>query len=393
MNICFFTTNSVSPTVGGTERITLTVAKSLRDNYGWRCFSLYGVDAPIDYETDVFEDAAKIEDFKKDKDVLREKLAQWKIDLLINQGGFSLSGVFSEVLHEIGAKYVFCHHFEPGWELNFLKLKYLVERFQSHRSIANLIRVMLYPYYEVRQRIEKPKGYRVSYEKADAVVLLSKGFIPQFMKFGGIGDRSKFRVIHNGLSFDSFFDANKLGEKKKEVLIVSRMTDTPKKISYALRIWNEVEKTGRFPDWTLRLVGDGSDLGRYQRYVAKQRLQQVVFEGAHAPEESYRRAALFMMTSRSEGWGLTLTEAQQNGCVPLAFDTYASLHEIITDGYDGLIIPKDDLGKYAEKLMTLMGDDKLREKLAAQAIESSHRFEQKAIARQWHELLLELKTK
>ena len=94
-----------------------------------------------------------------------------------------------------------------------------------------------------------------------------------------------------------------------------------------------------------------------------------------------------MMTSQSEGWGLTLTEAQQNGCVPLAFDTYASLHEIITDGYNGYIIPKDDLKGYVEQLKEIMRDDSLRKQLALTAINSSHRFEQNRIIEQWYNLL------
>ena len=45
-----------------------------------------------------------------------------------------------------------------------------------------------------------------------------------------------------------------------------------------------------------------------------------------------------MMTSSFEGWGLTLTEAQQYGCVPLAFHSFASLTDIITDKVNGFAI-------------------------------------------------------
>lgn len=87
-------------------------------------------------------------------------------------------------------------------------------------------------------------------------------------------------------------------------------------------------------------MGIGSDLDSYKQYVRKHQLKQVSFRGLQVPEEYYRQASIFMMTSKSEGWGLTLTEAQQYGCVPIAFDTYASLHEIITDRFNGFIIKK-----------------------------------------------------
>ena len=64
------------------------------------------------------------------------------------------------------------------------------------------------------------------------------------------------------------------------------------------------------------------------------------------PEPYYNEASIFMMTSSFEGWGLTLTEAQQYGCVPLAFRSFASLTDIITDKVNGFAIPNDDISLY-----------------------------------------------
>ena len=158
-----------------------------------------------------------------------------------------------------------------------------------------------------------------------------------------------------------------------------------------MNIWNEVEKCGEFADWTLRLVGTGEDLPRYKRFVAQNKLKQVVFEGAQQSEDFYKRSSIFMLTSQSEGWGLTLTEAQQNGCVPIAFDTYDSLHEIITDGNDGFIITKGRLDIYVNHLKDLMRDKDTRYKMAQTAIETSHRFEQTKIAKQWYKILNDIK--
>ncbi len=387
MNICFYTSFGVSPTQGGTERITSTVARCLTNIFGCKCYSLYSADARTGDVSDVFVGSVKISNFKKNEDRLKDVLSRWKIDVLINQGDFDLSAILSRVLKELNAHYVFCHHFEPGWELNFISVKGLVNTWKDKPTFKNFVKAWLYPYWKIKRIHSLPKVYHQTYHMADKVVLLSVRFIPQFMEYGHIEDRQKFNVIYNSLSFDSFYDKDKLDSKEKVVLIVSRMDETQKKISHALKIWNGVEKSGKCQGWTLRLVGDGPDLVRYRQYAADRQLKHVVFEGAHSPEESYRRASLFMMTSESEGWGLTLTEAQQNGCVPLAFDTYVSLHEIITDGYNGQIIPKGDLQKYAEQLERLMTDDGYRKQLAAQAIESSHRFEQKVIARQWYDLL------
>ena len=76
------------------------------------------------------------------------------------------------------------------------------------------------------------------------------------------------------------------------------------------------------------------------------------------------------VTSAVEGWGLTLTESMQTGVVPIAFDSYPALHEIITDRYDGCIIRDNDLDAYAVCMEELMRNRKERERIARNGIES-----------------------
>ncbi len=387
MNICFYTSFGVSPIQGGTERITCTVAKSLTEKYGCKCYSLYSSKARTGDIPDFFLESLLMPNLKKEKERLAETLRRWKIDILVNQGSFYLSPIFHEILGEMGAKYVFCHHFEPGWETHFLSLTGTIRAWKAKPTIKSLARVFLFPYFKIKDTISLPKSYAETYHLADKVILLSGRFIPQFMAYGGIKDRSKFGVIFNGLSFSTFFDPKRLSEKEKIVLVVSRIDEVQKRISDVLRVWNEVEKNGKYDDWKLVLVGDGPDLPRYKRQASRLGLRHISFEGTQSPEDYYRRASLFLMTSASEGWGLTLTESQQYGCVPLAFDTYASLHEIITDGYNGSIIPKGDIRGYAERVESLMEDSAQRMQLAVNAIESSHRFEQGVIAQQWYDIL------
>ena len=387
MNICFYTAFEISPIQGGTERITYTIAKNLKDIYGWKCYSVFSAKSRTGKVSDIFDGSVLIANPSRDKNQLKSILLQWEINVFINQGAFYLSKMLAEILQSVGSKYVFCHHFEPGWEVNFLSFLSSITKWRENKSLNNFVKIWLYPYYKFRNRRILPKQYEQTYQVADKVVLLSRRFIPQFVKYGSIKDNQNFIVIHNSLSFESFYNVTKLNEKEKMVLIVSRMDETQKRISYALKIWREVEKSGDFPDWSLHIVGTGNDLDKYIHYVNYKHLKHVFFEGSHPSESFYKRASLFMMTSQSEGWGLTLTEAQQNGCVPLAFDTYASLHEIITDGYNGYIITKDDLKGYVERLKEIMRDDSLRKQLALTAINSSHRFEQNRIIKQWYNLL------
>src|SRR5690606_14985825 len=107
-------------------------------------------------------------------------------------------------------------------------------------------------------------------------------------------------------------------------------------------------------------------------------------------EAYYRKSAIFAMTSSAEGFGMTLIEAQQMGCVPVAFNSFLSLHDIIDDGENGYTIENNNLELYVDKLYNLMHDSGLRRTLAINAIQKSKDFRIEKIGRQWVELFNEL---
>ena len=134
------------------------------------------------------------------------------------------------------------------------------------------------------------------------------------------------------------------------------------------------------------IVGHGGDYELCENIIKNEDIPAVTLEGRQDPIPYYKEASIFMMTSRSEAWGLTLTEAQQMGVVPIAFDTYASLRDIITDGVDGEIIAEGDVDGYVRCVLNLMQDDVTRQRMARQAIASSQRFSQEKIAGMWKAL-------
>ena len=94
-----------------------------------------------------------------------------------------------------------------------------------------------------------------------------------------------------------------------------------------------------------------------------------------------------MMTSKSEGFPLTLNEAMQYGVVPLAFDSFASIRDIINDSENGYIIPEMDMKTYSDKLLGLMTDAQLRRSMAMNALNSCKRYLPERIGNMWWKLL------
>lgn len=204
-----------------------------------------------------------------------------------------------------------------------------------------------------------------------------------YKAFGAFADMHKFRLIHNALTFREYGSHAGLSDKSRTVLIVSRMDESAKKISTALRIWKSVKSHPGLEDWKLTIVGSGPDLKMYQDIVRSENIGAVCFTGRQNPVPYYKDASIFMMTSKSEAWPLTLIEAQQFGVVPIAFDAFEALREIITDQVDGTVISDGDVAGYEKHLLELMRNESLRNRLAINALESCRRFDPEKIAREW----------
>ena len=102
----------------------------------------------------------------------------------------------------------------------------------------------------------------------------------------------------------------------------------------------------------------------------------------------YERASVVMMTSVFEGFGLVLTEAMSRGCIPIAFDSYASLRDIITPDVDGCIISPFDTDAYVAALSRLVSLPAAELQAMRQAaLDKAETFRVRNIARQWMDLL------
>lgn len=214
---------------------------------------------------------------------------------------------------------------------------------------------------------------------SDKIVFLSKPYVQLFQKEYAIKktDAKKFAVIPNPCTVNS----GNIAEKENIVLVVSRLEETPKKITYILRIWNSIRS--RFPDWRLVFVGEGPSQDEYMSYCATHHMDNVQFVGRQEPLPYYEKASVFMMTSSFEGWPLTIVEAMANGVVPIVMDSFAAVHDIIDNGKDGYITPNNDLYAYAEKLTQLMQNKNLRETISNAARQKTKNFSPEQVIEKW----------
>ncbi|MGD9881673.1 MAG: glycosyltransferase, partial [Reyranella sp.] len=80
-----------------------------------------------------------------------------------------------------------------------------------------------------------------------------------------------------------------------------------------------------------------------------------------------RSAAVILQKSTREGFGLTVTEAMWKGAVVVGGDV-GGIRRQIRDGYNGFLVRTVD--ETAERIVQILRDPRLRERLGAQARES-----------------------
>jgi glycosyltransferase involved in cell wall biosynthesis len=391
-NILFVYDYDVNPLASGIDRVIASLSAGFAVQ-GQRCFLAYFHDVNGEVPTGLFEKKLKI---SKDnvQACCRKFIAENKIDIIFVHSlrGSSyrfLLPVLCEIAREqIKCKLIFLYHNHPGYERYFPDVRIYWRRLLHGQELAMSLKNLAVQYATkflskaiVRHYFNHK--YRSIWQYADKIVLLSPSQIPLFAACAGILPDNRLTAIGNILSFPDYMDAEGIRQKKREVLIVARLEERQKRVSLALKIWELIEKSERCEDWQLIIVGTGPEAEYYRQLSVKKQLKRVSFEGRQAPEAFYSRASVFMMTSAYEGFPMTLGEAMQMGVVPLAFDSFSAVHDIIEDGQNGFLFSDNDLHNYADKMLWLMQNEKERQRIAVRTVERSKRFDASYIIREW----------
>ena len=112
--------------------------------------------------------------------------------------------------------------------------------------------------------------------------------------------------------------------------------------------------------------------------------------GFQKPASFYNRSKIFCMTSLFEGFGLVLTEAMYYATVPLAFNSYVNVGDIIDKGKNGMLIPPFDVEQYANTLSLLMDNPILWKAMSEEAVKKSYSYSINTIGMQWLRLFEEI---
>ena len=378
--------NELHITWGGVHRVNKLLMDGLT-KMGYRCLYLINKNGNCFYLNN-----KECEENKIDKGGLKNYLVNQKVDVIIDQEAI-FTDSFTTALKSLNLsniKLLTVFHntpsiFEKLYDYRWL-FSQIVEQKGLWTRMSYFVRLISYPLWRKVCFKNTAKKYRSIYNNSDCCIMLSRNDIPTLKRYVPKLTLDKSVAIPNALTFDVTSDDSILQSKKNQVLIVARLNDNEKRISLALKIWKIIEDRGIL-NWNLTIVGTGPHEAMLKQLAVKLNLTNVSFEGRQQSEPYYENSAIFMMTSAVEGWGLTLTESMQRGVVPLAFDSYPALRDIITNDFDGCIIPDNNIMAYADRLQRLIQNREEREQIAKNALISCQRFAPEKVIKRWIDVI------
>jgi glycosyltransferase involved in cell wall biosynthesis len=210
----------------------------------------------------------------------------------------------------------------------------------------------------------KLRGYqaldRFCLKRFDAVVCVSTLLHQEFARLGVRADRLVY--LPNAVTVPQRIPGARevarrlLGIAPEEKIIVAVGRLSPEKgLDLLLEAFARQFGSGR--GVRLMLVGDGPDLARLKSLAGRLGLQErVVFAGFCSQVADYYAAAdLFVMSSHTEGFPMSLLEAMAWG-LPALVTAVGGIPDIIDSGSDGFLVPAGDAVPLAGAMGKLLGD-------------------------------------
>lgn len=378
MHILYLYHKPLVPHFGGVEKVSAILTKEFR-KLGHRVSFLYISNPSTSSKSQLSpayfiepKDDARSEKFKK---LIQEE----KIDIIINQSFTIEMAHFLESLKEISVPLVSVHHNQPfsyyGKERLYKKLDRPVTFSGNLTKFIAWISPLLFRYVF---NIILKREFRGVLKISKKIFLLSDKFIPRILKIMPETNPISLRSINNPNTFNIKTIEN--GEKEKLIIFVGRLEDPQKNVKAFIDVWNKFHIS--HADWKALVIGEGNYRKSFEEYAKKNGTKNLKFIGNKQDVTPYYSKATFLcLTSLYEGWGMVLTEAMAYECVPIAFDSYESIRDVIPD--EDLIITPFDTGKMAKRLEQLAENSDLLDKKKKRNLTHIEKFEASKIASEW----------
>ena len=142
-------------------------------------------------------------------------------------------------------------------------------------------------------------------------------------------------------------------------------------------------------DWTLDIVGGGSEYNNLLKKIEKENLNINLhgFKSQKYIERLYLNSSIYVMTSCKEVFNLTILEALSHGLPCVAFDRSIGCKSIITDNYDGYLVKYSDKDKMVRRINELINNPNRRIIMGRNACKKINKYNKEDIKTKWDNII------
>jgi len=208
--------------------------------------------------------------------------------------------------------------------------------------------------------------------RADAIRTVSQRLKKQLIEEFGVAE-GKITVvpIYVESRIKNYELRIKNNSEKFIFLTVGRLVPV-KNINLQIEVMEEIVESLKLKVKSLRIelwiVGSGPERKNYELRITNYELgKNIKLLGRKDNlDEYYNSADAFLLTSNSEGWGLSVIEAAAHG-LPIIMTDVGLAGEVIKNNESGLVIPVGDKEKLIEAMEKIIIDKNLRKRLGSGA--------------------------
>ena len=203
--------------------------------------------------------------------------------------------------------------------------------------------------------------------------------------------QNKSVVIHNSVSINNV-ETIKIVEREKRIVTVGRLHIQKNQIQL-LKVFKEISKI--YPDYVLEIYGKGELEEELKKYCQENYIEdKVKFVGTTQNLfEKIKSAKMFVLTSKYEGMPNALLEAMALGipCISSNYSPTDSVFEFINDNENGLIYDLEKKEDLKKKIIKIIEDEKLAQKLSNNAQKITTQNSEEKIYSKWLSLIENMK--
>ncbi|MFJ1338378.1 glycosyltransferase family 4 protein [Pseudomonas caricapapayae] len=215
---------------------------------------------------------------------------------------------------------------------------------------------------------------KLTYWRAHRVVCLTDEDLQDYERIG-----VKAEKIYNPLTVEVSSVSRREGKK---FIAVGRL-ELQKGFDILINSFRLV--LARHPDASLEIYGDGTQYNTLSTLISELGLGgSVVLRGATKNiSDAYARSDYFVLSSRFEGFGLVIVEAQAHGLPVVAFDCPRGPAEIIEDRVNGLLVENGSVVDLSMKMIELIENPEMCSAMVDAGFISNRRFGHESIREEW----------